>query len=434
MTLKAIERISSYNRFGSKLGLERMENLMNLLDHPEKDLKVIHVAGTNGKGSVCRYIYEVLMANGYYAGLYISPFIEVFNERMEAGGLLISDEDLSRHTDIVLKAAKKMEELGEEAPTEFEIVTAIAFSYFKEKNCDFVVLEVGLGGRGDSTNVVSSPVISVITSISYDHMDRLGNSLEEIAAEKAGIIKEGVPCVINVEDEGARRVIAKRAYEENAPLYDAGRIQYKNWHHSLEGQGFDAMIYGSSYDGIEISMLGLHQVYNGITALVSLEVLRKAKTINVSKEKVYQGMKKAAQPARFEILQREPYIILDGAHNESGAQSLEETMGEFFKNKKVLMVIGILKDKEVVKMLDHFMGISDNFIVTEPVSERAMEAATLAKMIEQRGGRAECIPDMRESFLRALEREKTENWDVVVFGGSLYLVGKIREMMTNGHQ
>ena len=203
MTVKsdrAIEKIHEFSKFGSVLGLERMTELLSLLGDPQDQLKVIHVAGTNGKGSVCRYIYSVLLEEGYKTGIYISPFIENFNERIEIGRICISDEDLAVYTDRVLEAVSIMIKEGLQSPTEFEVITALALLYFKEKACDYVVLEVGLGGSGDSTNVCREPLMTVITSISMDHMDRLGNTIEEIAAEKAGIIKDGCPVVTSASD------------------------------------------------------------------------------------------------------------------------------------------------------------------------------------------------------------------------------------------
>ena len=303
-----IDRISQYLRFGSRLGLERMEKLLAMLDNPEEKLPVIHVAGTNGKGSVCRYIYEVLLANGYRTGLYISPFLQVFNERMEVDGNQITDSELDKYTDLVLSKVEAMVKNGEESPTEFEIVTAIAFCYFKDKECDFVILEVGLGGSGDSTNVITKPLLSIITSISYDHMDRLGNTLEEIAGEKAGIIKAGVPVIVNVEDGSAAKIIARKAYETGAPLYDVTRFDFKNISRDLNGQSFDTQIYGTDYRQVFIKMLGLHQIHNAMTALTALEILRGEKKISVSKEAFYQGMAKAMQPGRFEVFGAKPFI------------------------------------------------------------------------------------------------------------------------------
>lgn len=431
MKTTAISKIAKFERFGSKLGLERMTTLLSRLGNPEKELRVIHVAGTNGKGSVCRYIYETLLTNGYKAGLYISPYIEVFNERMECGGLLISDEDLEKHTEIVISAAEAMIAEGSESPTEFEIVTAIAFCYFKEQACDFVVLEVGLGGSGDSTNVIEKPVISIITSISYDHMDKLGNTLGEIAAEKAGIIKPGVPVVVNVEDPAAAIVIARKAYEVKAPLYDASRIKHMNLYKDRWGQTFDLKINGTDYSNLTITMLGAHQIRNAVTALTALEILRKAGLIKVSKEQFYEGMKKAKQPARFEILKENPYWILDGAHNQAGAEALADTMAEMFPQSKTLMIVGILADKEVDAMLDAFLGIADDFIATQPASARALRSEELYARLKKRGKRVCEVPDLKKACDLAIEISKKDHYDVVLFGGSLYLVGKIREILRN---
>ena len=214
--MDAISKIHEFEKFGSILGLERMTSLMHELGDPQDELKCIHVAGTNGKGSVCKYIYEILEAQGYSTGLYTSPFLEVFNERIELDHSFISDEDLQVYTDRVLEKVKVLTDRGEDSPTEFEVITAVAFLYFKEKNADYVVLEVGLGGIGDSTNVIHEPLVSVITSISFDHTDRLGNTLKEIAGNKAGIIKEGCPAVTSAKAEEALEVFRDKASECNA--------------------------------------------------------------------------------------------------------------------------------------------------------------------------------------------------------------------------
>ena len=221
--MDAISRIHGYLKFGIVLGLTRMNRLMEKLGNPQDALDVIHVAGTNGKGSVCRYVYEVLREAGYHVGLYTSPYLEIFNERIEFDGKYISDDELENVATTVCDAADAMLADGIDPPTEFEIVTAIAFLYFRQKGCDYVVLEVGLGGRGDSTNIVKRPLCSVITSISKDHTDRLGETIPEIATEKAGIIKENCPVVVGSEDEEAKAVFRKKANEMNAPMFDAAR-------------------------------------------------------------------------------------------------------------------------------------------------------------------------------------------------------------------
>ena len=222
----AVDKIHEFRRFGSVLGLERMNDVLSKLGDPQGDLKVIHVAGTNGKGSVCKFLEGGLSSCGYNVGLYTSPYIESFNERIRLGGHDISDSDLEVYTDRVLAKVDELVSEGKDSPTEFEVITAVALLYFKEKNADIVILEVGLGGSGDSTNVVKEPLASVICSISYDHMDRLGNTLEEIAADKAGIIKPGCPVISNVPEHGSAAVIARRAYENDSRLYDVSGIKF----------------------------------------------------------------------------------------------------------------------------------------------------------------------------------------------------------------
>lgn len=218
-----LNKIHKFCTFGSVLGLSRMEELCEKLSHPEENLNVIHVAGTNGKGSVCRYIYEVLRTSGYLVGLYTSPFITVFNERIEINGSYIDDEDLIYYSELVLNIAKEMKE----PPTEFELITAIGLKYFSDKKLDYVILEVGLGGRGDSTNIVKTPLISVISSIGLDHTDRLGNSLAEIAWEKAGIIKNNVPVISAVIPEKAKEVISRTAMMKSAEFIDTSELEYE---------------------------------------------------------------------------------------------------------------------------------------------------------------------------------------------------------------
>jgi len=419
--ISAIEKIRSFERFGSKLGLERMEKLMDKLGNPQDGMKFIHVAGTNGKGSVCRFIYEALKENGCKVGIYTSPYVEIFNERIEFDGSYISDDDLQSCTDEVLV---KVEELHDDSPTEFEIVTAIAFVYFKKKKADFIVLEVGLGGRGDSTNIIKEPLVSVITSISFDHMDRLGNTIEKIANEKAGIIKKGIEVVANTNNEDATKVMVSVADKMNAPLYDATDIKCENVKKTSESYIFDADVYGTKYSGIEITMLGEHQLQNAITALAAIEILRKKDLISVNPEDLRRGFKKAKQIARFEILQKNPHIIIDGAHNEKGAEALKLTMQEHFAGKKVLMVTGMLEDKDVKGILGHFCEITDDFIATEPESSRKVTAENLRQEILSTGKKCIAFVELGRACEEAFKLK--DKYDVILFAGSLYLVGKVR--------
>lgn len=427
MPSNSIDKIKDFDKFGSVLGLERMEKLMELLGNPQDELKYIHVAGTNGKGSVCRYIYSALLSNGYDVGLFTSPFLEIFNERIEMNGELISDSDLAICTDKVLEKTEDMVRAGFDSPTEFEVVTAIAFVYFVMKKAEFVVLEVGLGGSGDSTNIIKKPEISVITSISFDHMDRLGDTLSLIASEKAGIIKEGVPVVMNVDEREAQIPIAKKAYEKNAGLYNVKKIPYAVCEKNVDKYVIDTNIYGTDYSGVEISMVGKHQVDNILTALTAIEILRKEKKIQIERTKLYAGILKTKHKGRFERIGER--IILDGAHNEAGARALVDTLKELYKDKKILALVGILKDKEYEKMLSIFSEVVTKFIFTEIENPRKCDADELVKTIEcmTKEG-AEIAAYAQADHAHALEQafEESKDFDILLVAGSLYLIGELR--------
>ena len=429
----AIDKIHEFQRFGSILGLERMNSLLKLLGNPQDELKIIHVAGTNGKGSTCRYIYSVLQAAGYKTGLYTSPFLEFFNERIELDGKYISDDDLAEYTDRVLKCAEIMVARGEQSPTEFEVITAIAFLYFKEKGCDFAVMEVGLGGRGDSTNVCKSPLISVITSISYDHTDRLGNTLAEIAAEKAGIIKEGCPVVTSAEADEALKVIEEKAAECGSMYFETRHIPYTVRAKSLEGISFDTVIQGVSFENIELSMLGEHQIKNAICALSALNILEEQGDVALHRDAIYRGLKAARQTGRFEVMSakdEKPIVVIDGAHNPDGASALRKAVNEYLTGKKILMVTGMLADKDTGSILKEFTAITDSFISTEPENPRKMDAESLKAEIEAMGADCESFPDCREAVRAAAERGK--DFDAVLYAGSLYMIGAIRGLLRQG--
>lgn len=507
----AIEKIYQFNRFGSRLGLERMTMLLEKLGNPHRELAVIHVAGTNGKGSVCKFLEEGLAACGYQVGLYTSPFIERFHERIRLGGCDISDADLEQSAARVLAAADEMVAEGHDSPTEFEVVTAIAFLYFREKGAEITVLEVGLGGRGDSTNVIEKPLACAITSISYDHMDRLGNTLAEIAAEKAGIIKPGVPVVANVPEREAAAVIARTAYDRGSRLFDISKINFSVDAATPFSQEISMELYGTDYSGVTISMAGRHQGENLKTALAVIEILRKERKIKVERTALYRGLKRAVQPGRFEVIDakglnpkaldqfektsvdrveitdaswfeaaetgrvapagagklvafepkgraltqedsgsagaertgkllaangslkdgshRRPLVILDGAHNEAGACALHETMERFFPGKRVLLVLGMLADKQADDMLAHFTKITGDMIVTEPDNPRRLSADELEKLLRQRGITPVKAVDAAEST--RLVRKLGACYDVVLFAGSLYLIGEIRRILRN---
>ncbi|MDF3003493.1 MAG: bifunctional folylpolyglutamate synthase/dihydrofolate synthase [Bacillota bacterium] len=424
---ETLDKIHSFQKFGNRLGLERMTKLMELLGNPQERMNIIHVAGTNGKGSVCRYLYSVLQENGYRTGLYTSPFLERFTERIEFDGSEISEEDLISYTKLVLEKVDQMLEEGMESPTEFELITAIAFLYFAEQDMDYLVLEVGLGGIGDSTNMMSKPAASVITSISFDHTEYLGDTLEKIAVQKAGIIKLGVPVILLVEDEGARGAIVGIAEEKGAPVYNAANAVYQIRERKSSGYTFDTVIRGTSYEGLTISMLGRHQIRNAICALTVLEVLKNEKRIHLDKEKTYLGFLKAKQTGRFEIMSTNPYVIIDGAHNEAGAAALALAVKDHFPTEKILMVMGMLADKKIDKLGEIFGMITDEFIATEPDSPRKLAASVLCEALQKAGKQCIAVSDPVEACRYAAGLDQ---YDVILFAGSLYLIGKVRGILS----
>lgn len=424
-----IDRIHEFNRFGMVLGLDRMEELLRRLGNPQDDLKVIHVAGTNGKGSVSKYLEEGLSACGYKMGLYTSPYIETFNERIRYDGADISDEDLEYYGQKVVSAAEAMVADGLDSPTEFEVVTAIAFLYFAGRQADITILEVGLGGIGDSTNVVKSPLASVITSISYDHMAQLGSSLAEIAVNKAGIIKTGCPVIANVPQRDAAKIIARKAYAMGSRLYDISGIRAAVSDETPFSQKVSMELYEKSYSDVEISMVGRHQAENLKTALATLEILRKSGAVKLDREALYEGLKRARQPGRFEVISEDPLVIIDGAHNEAGAQALQETMAQHFAGKKILLVAGILADKEIDSIVKFLTKITDHIIVTEPDNPRKLAAEKLAGHVADFGAAAETVSDVEAAVHRA--KELADGYDVILFAGSLYLIGDVRRLWRN---
>lgn len=424
-----IDRIHEFNRFGMVLVLDRMEELLRRLGNPQDDLKVIHVAGTNGKGSVSKYLEEGLSACGYKMGLYTSPYIETFNERIRYDGADISDEDLEYYGQKVVSAAEAMVADGLDSPTEFEVVTAIAFLYFAGRQADITILEVGLGGIGDSTNVVKRPLASVITSISYDHMAQLGSSLAEIAVNKAGIIKTGCPVIANVPQRDAAKIIARKAYAMGSRLYDISGIRAAVSDETPFSQKVSMELYEKSYSDVEISMVGRHQAENLKTALATLEILRKSGAVKLDREALYEGLKRARQPGRFEVISEDPLVIIDGAHNEAGAQALQETMAQHFAGKKILLVAGILADKEIDSIVKFLTKITDHIIVTEPDNPRKLAAEKLAEHVAEFGAAAEVVSDVEAAVHRA--KELADGYDVILFAGSLYLIGDVRRLWRN---
>ena len=438
----AVDKFHEFDRFGSVLGLQRVSELLKRLGNPHRGMKYIHVAGTNGKGSTCVYLEKGLAGCGYKVGLYTSPYIEKFNERIQFDGRQITDEELELYGNQALEKAAEMVADGLDSPTEFEVVMATAFLYFKAMNPDFVVLEVGMGGIGDATNVIEQPLASVITSIGFDHMHVLGDTLAEIAWNKAGIIKEGCPVISNVSDHDAAAVIAKRAYEMGSRLYDVSKIKCSTDWISPDGQQISCELWHTDYSEVVTRMIGRHQAENLKTALATIEVLRQNRDVKIERSALYAGIKEAVQPGRFEVMfgpesEWGAYVVLDGAHNDPGAEALQSTVADVFPGSKVLIAAGMVEKKETDKVLAHFARIGKDFIATQPNYEgRAMAAETFAGYVRQardEEGKPLNILDVCGSPAEAVQSARRiaaeGDYDVILFTGSLYLIGEVRSIL-----
>ncbi len=427
---KALEWIHGTMRFGSKPGLDRIRHLLSLLGNPERDQEYIHVAGTNGKGSVTAMVASALSACGYRTGMYISPYLEDFRERIVLDGKKIPKSDLAALIGELRPAVEQMISSGLEHPTEFEIDTALAFLYYSRQGCDYVSLEVGLGGRFDATNVIV-PAVSTITTISLDHTAILGDTLGQIAFEKAGIVKEGIPVITGVAEEEPLSAIETRAKELGAPLYLVARspkaqVTWEEVSYSMEGQVIN--VYGPNfeYKDLRIPLLGRHQQQNAAMAVASLELAKLDRSPGggaPDRDAIARGIASTRWPGRLEILSRNPAVILDGAHNPGGARALFEAMN-LIPRKRLICVMGILADKSYGGVASIIAPSCDEVIVTKPDVPRGLDPRVLAEEVGKYVEKVRVEPDIGKALDAALAKVTPE--DVMLCCGSLYLVGSAR--------
>ena len=413
---EAIEYIHSVFWKGSIPGLSRTLTLLEKMGNPHKDLKYVHIAGTNGKGSTAAMTASILQKAGYRTGLYTSPYIYRFHERMQINGEQISDEDLVEITQYVKPLADSMEE----APTEFELVCCIAFEYFKRKQCDIVVLEVGMGGEFDATNVIDTPEVAVITNIGLDHTDVLGSTIEEIALTKAGIFKEGGDAVIYRGVPSVEKVFEDVCCQRNVQLKKADFDSLKLLSHGLEGQVFDC----GERKALELPLLGHHQLHNAAVVLSIADTLI-AKGWNITEQNIRDGLREVSWPGRFDIVSRDPLFIIDGGHNPQCIEALVGNIKDYLTGRKVIALTGVLADKDYGDMYKPVMELVEQFVCITPDNPRKMEAEDLAKYLQAAGAKAEACASVREAVVRSMELAGKDG--VVLCFGSLYSIGSIRD-------
>ena len=415
----ALKKIHSLLSFGARPGLDRILTLLDRMGNPQDKLKYIHVAGTNGKGSTCAMLSSVLVASGYKTGLFISPYITDFRERIQINNKMISKETLANAVEETFPLIEKLQSEGI-IITEFEYVNAIEFYIHANENCDVVVLETGMGGLLDCTNVINPPLCSVITTIGLDHTAVLGDTIEKIAEQKCGIIKSGSIAVTSKQTEKAMSVIEQTAEKLRVPLIKSKSVKIYVLSETLEGSVFE---YSSRK--IHLNLAGKHQLENAKTALAAIESVRRREIPKITDEDISIGFAKAVNPARFELLSKNPIVILDGAHNPNGIEALKNAVSNFLDGEKITCVMGMLADKDIdssIKLLD---GIFES-VYTVPVDNpRAISSVELAQKCKGYFKNVTSFDSAEKAFDSAFEDAK-KNGGAVLICGSLYLAGEIR--------
>ena len=415
---EAIAYIHSANWMGSEPSLDRTRNLLAMMGNPEKKLKFVHIAGTNGKGSTAAMTASILTKAGYKTGLYTSPYIYRFHERMQIDGEQIADEDIVDITTWVKELAATLPD----HPREFELVCCIAFEYFARKNCDIVVLEVGMGGEFDATNVIECPEVAVITNIGLDHTDFLGNTLEAIAETKAGIFKEGGYAVVYRGTPGVEEVFERICDQRSIRLRKADFEGLVSKSRSLFGQTFDC---GARKD-LELPLLGEHQMFNASVVLSVMDAMIE-QGWKISEEQIREGLKCVTWPGRFDIVSRDPLFIIDGGHNPQCIEALVTNIRDYLADRRVIALVGVLADKDYAEMFRPVMGLVEQFVCITPDSPRKLEADDLAAYLRGVGAKAEGCGEMEKGIRRCLELAGSDG--VVLCFGSLYSIGAVKDTL-----
>lgn len=427
---EAMDYIKGTAKFGSNLGLQRTERILNILGNPHLKLKAVHIGGTNGKGSTTAMITQSLMEAGYRVGMYTSPYLEEFEERIQIQGENIPKDKLASVVSKVSEAVCRVINEGYDHPTEFEIITCAMFLYFYEEGVDIAIIEVGLGGRLDSTNVIS-PILSIITSISMDHMQVLGDTIAKIAYEKAGIIKNHVPLILYPQSEEALRVIEDTVsskecslikVEENCSVHFCG----------VEESEYQRIKIDSRSDkyNIKLHLLGSHQLLNCATAVTAMETLNTL-GFKVTREHIIAAMEKVVWKGRLEVMKKKPLVVIDGAHNIDGIKKLKESVGTYFHYKNMVLILGILADKEVHSMVKELVPLADKVITVTPHSDRAQLSKELEKVVSEHTSQCESIENYEEAYNRALSLAGDDT--LILISGSLYMIGDMRKIITRSN-
>lgn len=419
---ETLEYIDSLKQYGSVLGLDNMYRLCEKLGHPEERCKFIHVAGTNGKGSVCAYMSHMLMAQGYRVGRYISPTISDYRERFQIGTRMITQKDLCAYMERMKMVCEELVSEGYPHPTPFEVETALGFLYFSEKECDVVVMEVGMGGTLDATNVITKPLACVWASISMDHMGILGNTLEKIASEKSGIAKKGAVLVSCKQQPEAENVLKEKAEQLGQELVVADVSQATSVKYGLTTQQFSY----KAFSKLKIHLAGVCQIANAVLAVEVMLQLRK-NGLEISDKAIYKGLEDTTWQARLEVLGKHPMFVIDGAHNEDAAKQLANAIELYFKDKRIIFIMGVLKDKEYEKVLALTAKYAEHILtITPPNNPRALDALELAKAAGVYHNQVTNLSSLEEAV--EVSHLLADKDTVILCFGSLSYLGAIKQI------
>jgi len=420
---EAVEYMESLSSYGIVPGLGNIRNLCEKLGNPQKDLQFVHIAGTNGKGSVLAYISTILKAAGYKVGRYVSPTIFEYRERIQINSRSITKKALCEYVERMKGICEELVAEGKPHPTPFEVETAMAFAYFKEQGCELVVMETGMGGRQDATNIIENTLVAVLVSISMDHMQFLGKDLTAIATEKAGIIKPGCQVVTALQEPEVMQVIEKQAEEYQVPVTVATKKSVCKIRYGLEKQRFD---YGS-WKNLEISLAGKHQIGNAVLAIEVVQALQQ-KGYEITEKALRAGLKETQWPGRFTLLAKKPYFVVDGAHNEDASKKLAESIEFYFTNKRIIYIMGILRDKEYEKIIDLTHGYADQILtVATPNQARTLSSYELATEVAKVHQNVTAVDSLEEAVEIAYLLAGKE--DVIIAFGSLSFTGKLMNIL-----
>ena len=421
---EAVAWIDTFQQFGIRLGLNRIEVVLNAVDNPQKKTSFIHVAGTNGKGSVCRYISSILTNEGYRTGLYLSPHLVDFRERFQLNNEFIKKDRFVEIVDRIRPIVEQVTDRGIQL-TYFEICTIIAFLFFADEQVDYAVVEVGLGGRYDATNVIT-PLVSIITTVSLDHQDQLGNTIEDIAFEKAGIIKSNIPVVTAAEGNAIEVIetICKKQHSELTHVTERMvSLQETSLFHQL------LLVHGCFDDYlVKTHQLGRCQWINIAISITVIEILQQ-KGVFITKDSILKGINKMRHPGRMQLLQTHPFVLIDGAHNTDAMRKTVESLTSFFTLDRLIVIFGVMKDKSISEMLSLLLPVTDILIATEPKNTRATSAEKIAKYVQKIDASKQFFTtsSVQDAYAKALTIAKEH--DLIFATGSLFTVGELLQLL-----